>query len=36
MGFIGDDQLLRLAAPLAKTLYGVYLQHIVKEKHERR
>ncbi|MBM4254151.1 MAG: glucose-1-phosphate thymidylyltransferase RfbA [Deltaproteobacteria bacterium] len=36
MGFIGDDQLLRLAAPLAKTQYGVYLQHIVKEKHERR
>jgi glucose-1-phosphate thymidylyltransferase len=34
MGFIDDQQLLKLAAPLSKTQYGIYLQEIVKEKHE--
>ncbi len=30
-GWIDDDQLLRLAAPLAKTGYGQYLQNLVRE-----
>jgi glucose-1-phosphate thymidylyltransferase len=29
-GFIGAEQLLKLAAPLAKTQYGQYLQRLVK------
>ena len=29
-GFISSDQLLRLAQPLAKTDYGIYLQNLVK------
>ena len=31
MGFISDDDLLRLAAPLAKSGYGVYLQALLNE-----
>ncbi|TAL85206.1 MAG: glucose-1-phosphate thymidylyltransferase [Rhodanobacter sp.] len=34
-GWIDDDQLLRLAAPLAKTGYGQYLQNLVREGHAR-
>ena len=29
-GWIGAEQLLKLAAPLAKTQYGQYLQRLVK------
>jgi glucose-1-phosphate thymidylyltransferase len=31
MGFISDDELLRLAVPLAKSGYGVYLQSLLDE-----
>ena len=31
MGFISDDELLRLAVPLAKSGYGVYLQELLDE-----
>ena len=31
MGYIDAEQVLRLAAPLAKNDYGQYLQQIVKE-----
>ena len=31
MGFINDDELLRLAAPLAKSGYGLYLQALLHE-----
>ncbi|MEO9079661.1 MAG: glucose-1-phosphate thymidylyltransferase RfbA [Rhodanobacter sp.] len=34
-GWIDDEQLLRLAAPLAKTGYGQYLQNLVREGHAR-
>jgi glucose-1-phosphate thymidylyltransferase len=34
-GWIDDEQLLRLAAPLAKTGYGQYLQALVREGHAR-
>ncbi|TAL88817.1 MAG: glucose-1-phosphate thymidylyltransferase [Rhodanobacter sp.] len=34
-GWIDDEQLLRLAEPLAKTGYGQYLQHLVREGHAR-
>ncbi|MGN6707378.1 MAG: glucose-1-phosphate thymidylyltransferase RfbA [Rhodanobacter sp.] len=33
--WIDNEQLLRLAAPLAKTGYGQYLQHLVSEGHSR-
>jgi glucose-1-phosphate thymidylyltransferase len=32
-GWIGDEQLLRLAKPLIKTGYGQYLQNLVREGH---
>ena len=35
MGFINDEQLLKVAKPLTKTQYGIYLQDLVREKHER-
>jgi len=35
MGFINDEQLLKVAQPLTKTQYGIYLQDLVREKHER-
>lgn len=35
MGFINDEQLLKVAQPLTKTQYGIYLQYLVREKHER-
>jgi len=31
MGFISDEQLVRLAAPLQKSGYGEYLLRIVKD-----
>jgi glucose-1-phosphate thymidylyltransferase len=34
-GWIDDEQLLRLAEPLAKTGYGQYLQNLVREGHAR-
>ena len=34
-GWINDEQLLGLAAPLAKTGYGQYLQGLVREGHAR-
>lgn len=34
-GLIGDEQLLALAAPLAKSGYGQYLQRLVKEGRQR-
>jgi len=34
-GWIDDEQLLRLAEPLAKTGYGQYLQSLVREGHAR-
>ena len=34
-GWIDNEQLLRLAAPLAKTGYGQYLQNLVHEGHAR-
>jgi glucose-1-phosphate thymidylyltransferase len=34
-GWINDEQLLCLAAPLAKTGYGQYLQNLVREGHAR-
>ncbi|MEO8810404.1 MAG: glucose-1-phosphate thymidylyltransferase RfbA [Rhodanobacter sp.] len=34
-GWIDDEQLLRLADPLAKTGYGRYLQNLVREGHAR-
>ena len=34
-GWIDDEQLLRLAAPLARTGYGQYLQNLVREGHAR-
>ena len=34
-GWIDDEQLLRLAEPLAKTGYGRYLQDLVREGHAR-
>jgi glucose-1-phosphate thymidylyltransferase len=34
-GWIDDEQLLRLAEPLAKTGYGVYLRSLVREGHAR-
>ena len=34
-GWINDEQLLRLAEPLAKTGYGQYLQNLVREGHVR-
>jgi glucose-1-phosphate thymidylyltransferase len=34
-GWISDEQLLRLAAPLAKTGYGQYQQNLVREGHAR-
>ena len=34
-GWINDEQLLNLAAPLAKTGYGQYLQNLVREGHAR-
>ncbi len=34
-GWIDDEQLLRLAEPLAKTGYGRYLQSLVREGHAR-
>ncbi len=34
-GWINDEQLLRLAEPLAKTGYGQYLQNLVREGHAR-
>ena len=34
-GWINDEQLLSLAAPLAKTGYGQYLQNLVREGHAR-
>ncbi len=34
-GWIDDEQLLRLAEPLAKTGYGRYLQALVREGHAR-
>ncbi|WP_426688341.1 glucose-1-phosphate thymidylyltransferase RfbA [Rhodanobacter ginsengiterrae] len=34
-GWIDDEQLLSLAAPLAKTGYGQYLQSLVREGHAR-
>ena len=34
-GWIDDEQLLRLAEPLAKTGYGQYLQALVREGHAR-
>jgi glucose-1-phosphate thymidylyltransferase len=34
-GWIDNEQLLRLAAPLAKTGYGQYLQNLVREGHAR-
>ncbi|MDE2309151.1 MAG: glucose-1-phosphate thymidylyltransferase RfbA, partial [Xanthomonadaceae bacterium] len=34
-GWIDDEQLLRLAAPLARTGYGQYLQSLVREGHAR-
>ena len=30
-GWIGDDQLLELAAPLRKSGYGLYLESLLKE-----
>ncbi|NQW12382.1 MAG: glucose-1-phosphate thymidylyltransferase, partial [Alphaproteobacteria bacterium] len=30
MGYIDDEQLLRLAEPLAKSGYGEYLRHLVR------
>ncbi|WEN14955.1 glucose-1-phosphate thymidylyltransferase RfbA [Rhodanobacter sp. AS-Z3] len=32
-GWINDEQLLRLAEPLAKTAYGQYLQNLAREGH---
>jgi glucose-1-phosphate thymidylyltransferase len=34
-GWIDDEQLLRLAEPLAKTGYGQYLENLVREGHAR-
>ena len=34
-GWIDADQLLRLAAPLAKTGYGQYLQQLTRLSHAR-
>ncbi|KAA0072040.1 glucose-1-phosphate thymidylyltransferase RfbA [Rhodanobacter sp. T12-5] len=34
-GWIDDEQLLRLAEPLAKTGYGQYLQNLLREGHAR-
>ncbi|WP_017463815.1 glucose-1-phosphate thymidylyltransferase RfbA [Dyella ginsengisoli] len=34
-GWINDEQLLRLAKPLAKTGYGQYLRNLVKDGHAR-
>jgi glucose-1-phosphate thymidylyltransferase len=34
-GWITDDQLLALAAPLQKSGYGTYLQSIVATRNER-
>jgi glucose-1-phosphate thymidylyltransferase len=34
-GWINDEQLLNLAAPLAKTGYGQYLQNLAREGHAR-
>jgi glucose-1-phosphate thymidylyltransferase len=34
-GWIDDEQLLRLAEPLARTGYGQYLQNLVREGHAR-
>ncbi|MGY3041538.1 glucose-1-phosphate thymidylyltransferase [Rhodanobacter sp. TND4EL1] len=34
-GWINDEQLLSLAAPLAKTGYGQYLQSLIREGHAR-
>jgi glucose-1-phosphate thymidylyltransferase len=35
MGHISDEQLMRLAEPLSKTQYGLYLKDIMREKHGR-
>ena len=32
-GWIDAEQVLRLAAPLAKTGYGQYLQHLIEQGH---
>ena len=32
MGFIDDQQLLRLAAPLEKSGYGTYLRHLIGDR----
>jgi len=34
MGFISDEQLVKIALLLSKTQYGEYLQAIVKEKYD--
>ena len=31
MGYIDADQVLRLAEPLAKNEYGVYLKRLIKD-----
>ena len=32
-GWIGDEELAALAAPLAKSSYGIYLQQLLLERH---